>query len=44
MAEGPDNINEGVNVGGELVTDVRFTDNQGMVAETGITENNGQFK
>ena len=34
MAEGLDNINEGVNVGGELVTDGRFTDDQGMVAET----------
>ena len=34
VAEGRDNINEGVNVGGELVTDVRFADDQGMVAET----------
>ena len=34
MAEGLDNIEEGVNVGGELVTDVRFADDQGMVAET----------
>ena len=34
VAEGLDNINEGVNVEGELVTDVRFADDQGMVAET----------
>ena len=34
VAEGLDNINEGVNVGEELVTDVRFADDQGMVAET----------
>ena len=34
VAEGLDNINEGTNVGGELVTDVRFADDQGMVAET----------
>ena len=34
MPEGLDNINEGVNVGGELVTYVRFGDDQGMVAET----------
>ena len=34
VAEALDNINEGVNVGGELVTDARFADDQGMVAET----------
>ena len=34
VAEGLDNINEGVNVGGELVTDIRFADDQGMFAET----------
>ena len=32
VTEGLDNINEGVNVGGELVADVRFADDQGMVA------------
>ena len=34
MVAGLDNINEGVNVGGELVKDVRFAYDQGMVAET----------
>ena len=28
------NLNEGVNVGGKLVKDIRFADDQGMVAET----------
>ena len=32
--QGLDNINEGVNVGGEIVTDVRFADDRGMVSET----------
>jgi hypothetical protein len=34
MAEAMDNIEEGVNVGGEIVRDVRFADDQGMIAST----------
>lgn len=35
MAEGLHGFNEGVNVGGELLKDVRFEHNQRMVAKTG---------
>ena len=34
LVEGLDDINEGVNVGGELLKDIRFADDQVMVAET----------
>jgi hypothetical protein len=34
MAEAMEGIDEGVKVGGELVTDVKFADDQGMVAST----------
>jgi hypothetical protein len=33
-AEATEGIDEGVKVGGELVTDVKFVDDQGMVAST----------
>ena len=46
MAEGLDDISEGVNIGVELVRDVKFADDQRMTAETevGLQKNNGQFK
>ena len=34
MKEAFENINEGVKVGGELVKDVKFADDQGMVSST----------
>ena len=34
MIEALENIEEGVLIGGELVTDARFTDDQGMVSST----------
>ena len=34
LVEGLDDANEGVNVGGELLKDIRFADDQAMVAET----------
>ena len=34
MKEAMEDINEGVKVGGELLKDVRFADDQAMVAST----------
>ena len=34
MVEALDGVDEGVKVGGSLLKDIRFTDDQGMVAET----------
>ena len=36
MIEALEDIEEGVRVGGELVKDVKFTDDQGMVASTEV--------
>ena len=40
MAEAMDGIQEGIKVGGKLLNDVRFADDQGMVAgsERGLQE------
>ena len=35
MIEALEDMKEGVMVGGQLVSDVRFADSQGMVASTG---------
>ena len=34
MVEALDGVNEGVKVGGSLLKDIRFADDQGMIAET----------
>ena len=34
MIEALENMNEGIIVGGQVVSDVRFADDQGMVAST----------
>src|SRR6476469_9523530 len=44
MKEALENVEEGIRVGGELIKDVKYADDQGMVANTeaGFTELDGQ--